>query len=53
MARTGYPAFSNSAATTLPVFPVAPVTRILGRDMARLLFSEPNLGLLASSDYPR
>src|SRR5882724_2144368 len=32
-ARTGYPAFSSSATTTLPVFPVAPVTRILGLSM--------------------
>src|SRR5215469_16095420 len=29
-ARTGYPAFSISLTTTLPVFPVAPVTMILG-----------------------
>src|SRR5215469_14131470 len=29
-ARTGYPAFSSSLTTTLPVFPVAPVTMILG-----------------------
>jgi hypothetical protein len=29
-ARTGYPASSSSPTTMLPVFPVAPVTMILG-----------------------